>query len=455
MNLHTRWRLLAVLLVVGQLQAAQSSAQSTAAPAGLTDSLATDDQNMLAAVAAYPRDTRAAILSVAQYPDGLAQLAKEQARTAEQFRALIDRYPRAEQESAYDAARYPQALQQLGKLGAGRQQQADAILEAYPDDARKPIAELYRLHFDDLVRMNAIYEQSQNVLQATVSTYPTQVKNDFETVVALPEVMQLLTDDPEQTESLGQAYRSDPRGLDATLDTLHTDIESNTRSDVADYQRRLDESPQLQAEALQAEKEFVRDNDEPKITRTVVVNNYTNTTPYAYWYGYPRWYRTPMWYRRPRWYHSGFYYGPGGRLVVVGLPSRQYGYWYFRAGRRRYPRLYMPYHTYCTVHRARVVNVRVYGGTLHRGYNNAATRHYANRPPVRHSRTVITTRPGRTVVVKPNNRQSGTEYRRSGGQQDKPARNNVERAPRPVKNKPAKAPKAPKPEKSPRQRAPR
>ncbi|HEX2899868.1 MAG TPA: hypothetical protein VHS96_09130, partial [Bacteroidia bacterium] len=45
--------------------------------------------------------------------------------------------------------------------------------------------------------------------------------------------------------------------------------------------------------------------------------------------GYPRWYDYPYWYPQPYWNHCGYYYGAGGVLIVYGMPSPYFTWWYF------------------------------------------------------------------------------------------------------------------------------
>lgn len=66
-----------------------------------------------------------------------------------------------------------------------------------------------------------------------------------------------------------------------------------------------------------------------EIEKTEDVNIEYNYYPYPYWYGYPVWFPNVYWYRYPYWYHWGYYYGPEQSIVILGLPSYYYFYWYF------------------------------------------------------------------------------------------------------------------------------
>ncbi|HYV91657.1 MAG TPA: hypothetical protein VE978_07740 [Chitinophagales bacterium] len=75
-----------------------------------------------------------------------------------------------------------------------------------------------------------------------------------------------------------------------------------------------------------------------------VLENYV-CYPYPYWFGYPYWYPYYYWYPYPYWFDWGFYYDPLGHIVIIGLPSYYFTYWYFY-----YPTHYYNYPHLCNTY---------------------------------------------------------------------------------------------------------
>jgi len=67
----------------------------------------------------YPSDVREAMLEASLFPDTIARLGQEQAKTVQQFRSLIQPYPRKIQEQVYELVRYPTLMKKLteGDIG--------------------------------------------------------------------------------------------------------------------------------------------------------------------------------------------------------------------------------------------------------------------------------------------------------------------------------------------------
>jgi len=231
---------------------------------------------------------------------------------------------------------------------------------------------LYDAHFDDLVKMNKLYQSSQTALQKIISSYPQNVQADFQKIITMPDVMNLLTDNINLAVSLGESYKADPTGVKQQLDSLSNKLSQQNAQDLSAYKKEVESDPKMQTEMKQAATDFSTSYDQPD-DPNYVSNSYYDNYPYPYWFSYPYWYPSPIWYPRPIWYHTGFYYGAGGALVVVGLPSRLYSNWFFGVGYRRYPTLYSHYNTYYNLHRANIRNVNVY-----RGFNNAAHEHFSS-----------------------------------------------------------------------------
>jgi hypothetical protein len=349
-----------------------------------TDSLAQDDHDIISSIAPYPEDVRAAILEVSQYPQVLVKLERVQSRSSQSFQDLIASYPREEQEKFYELSRFPDLVSQLATHTSLNPDEVRPLMKDYPAESQTRMLEVYTAHFKDLVKMNDLYQKSQAALKNVTSSYPPDIQAAFQKVVSIPDVMNLLTDNIDLTVSLGESYKSDPNGIKQQLDSLNAKLTEQNATDLAAYKKEVESDPKMQDEMKQAATEFSTQYDQPDDPNYVANNSYDNY-PYPYWFSYPYWYPSPIWYPRPFWYHTGFYYGPGGGLVVVGLPSRVYSGWFFGAGYRHFPTLYSHYNSYYNFHRANIYNRNVY-----RGFNHAAHDHFvrnnrgaAGRAPAR------------------------------------------------------------------------
>jgi hypothetical protein len=341
---------------------------------GLIDSLSQDESKIVSAIAPYPAEMRAAILDVSQYPQVLVKLERTQGRTSQSFQDLISSYPREEQEKFYQATRYPELISQLVSSGKKSPEEANTIIKDAPQGVQESMVNIYRDHFNELVKINSIYQSSENTLDKITTKYTPQLQADFKKVTESPDVMSLLTDNIDLTVSLGESYRSDPQGVTQYLDDLSSKLTNQNARDLQEYKSAVDNDPKLQEEMKNAANEFARQYDQPD-TSPADLNNagYYGSAPYPYWFGYPYWYASPMWYPSSFYYNTGFYYGANGALVVMGLPSFAYANWFFGYGYNRYPGLYRHYNTYYNTHRTNITNVNVY-----RGFNTAAHNHFSN-----------------------------------------------------------------------------
>src|SRR5689334_6480406 len=128
---------------------------------GMVDSLSQDESQIISAIAPYSSAMRAAILDVAQYPQVLVKLERVQSRTSQSFQDLIAAYPREEQEKFYQVIRFPELT---NTLTSGNRKSADevkALLKDYPENIQQQILAVYQDHFNDLVKINDIYQTSQ------------------------------------------------------------------------------------------------------------------------------------------------------------------------------------------------------------------------------------------------------------------------------------------------------
>lgn len=342
------------------------------------DSLQQDDQDIISSIAPYSPDIRGMILDVAQYPQAIVKIERVQARSSQSFQDLIASYPREEQEKFYEISRFPDMLNRIVSENAGTSE-IKSITKDLPATTQNSFVDLNAAHHEDLIRMNNIYQSSETALQKILAGYPDNVRTEFRKIIAMPDVMNLLTNNIGLTVELGEAYKADPAGVTHQLDSLSSAMAQRSAQDLDAYRSNVENNPALQQEMRAAATDFANSNSQPDNPTYVTNNYYYDNTPYPYWFSYPYWYAAPIWYPRPMYYYTGFYFGPGGRIIITGFPSRIYSNWFFGFGYRHYPTLYRHYGNYYSLHHPSFRTMNVY-----RGFNDASYHHF-NRGGFYHS----------------------------------------------------------------------
>jgi hypothetical protein len=330
------------------------------------DSLMQDDRDIAVSIAPYVSDVRSAILDVSQYPQALVKLQRIQSRSSQSFQDLISQYPQEEQEKFYEISRFPDLISQLTSSG---QKIVDIkpFLRDYPQQTQDKINDVCNNHFDDLVQINKLYQASQAAMNKVTGNYALSVQNDFQKIISMPDVMDLLTDNIDLTMSLGESYKNDPVRTVRQLDSLNGVLGVRSKRELEDYKREVQNRPELQQEMKTAANDYSSTYNQPV---TYVTNNNYDNNPYPYWFSYPTWYSSPMWYPQPLYYQTGYYIGPGGGVVVVGLPSRGYSRWFFNSNYRRYPLIYNHYRSYYGMYRNH------FNSNFYRGFHYEAHSHF-------------------------------------------------------------------------------
>ncbi|CCG98159.1 hypothetical protein FAES_0145 [Fibrella aestuarina BUZ 2] len=307
---------------------------------------ATADKPLLSAVAGYRDDVRQAVLLASQQPQVLDQLAQQQANSERAFTDLISSYGQTKQGWFYDIARFPDVLHSLAMLPRGTDRPTvDGLTKALPTDLQETAWRLYRHHHDDLVQVDYLNQQADQAFDNLIDPLDSPTQAAFRKLIALPDVLTTLTQQPDQTAQLGHDYQADPAGMTQRLATLHDSLTAQSDQDLASYQQELNQDPQARQELQQAGQAYAQANGyngQINPNPAWPVNSpYYYQNPYPYWFGYPRWYGAAMWYPSAWWLNTGFYYGPGGGMVVFGLPSFGFSNWFFNYGYRGYyPHLY-------------------------------------------------------------------------------------------------------------------
>ena len=335
---------LTLLLLLG------SSLLLTAQPGGsLLAQLAEEEKDAVNALALYPEDTRLAILESSKYPEALIKMQRLQSQTSESFQGLVADYSKSTQEMIWDVTRYPGLVERLVAEGRGSRNAIDGILKDYPDAVAENARSAGMQYLPLLEEINRLQRSADEAYDALLKDYPPAAQEALNTLLGLPEVLTLLTDNIELTLLVGDLYRRDPALVLHKADSLNLEVARQNAQELEGWKAELENNPEAVDELKSSAQEFAREYgyddefydypdddlyyDEHEETYVVEHHYYYN---YPYWFGYPTWYTYPRWRPYPYWYDWGFYFRPGRTIVILHLPSFYFTNWYF----------YNPHHHY-------------------------------------------------------------------------------------------------------------
>ena len=329
-------------------QPATAQTPDTNRPAATADT----PQTFASVIAPFRDDVRQAVLLASQRPDVLSQLANQQTSSHQAFLALIEPFGQNKQGWFYDMARFPDLMHTLATLPEGTDRTTvDGLTKALPTDQQTSAWKLYRHHHDDLVQADNLNQQATQAFNNLIAPLDGPTQTAFRQLINTPDVLTTLTQQLDKTAQLGRDYAADPTGVTHKLTALHDSLDVQNQRAVAAYQQELNQDPQARQELQQAAQDYAQTNGyktggiSPN-PAWPVNSAYYYQNPYLYWFGYPGWYGSPFWYPSAYWLNTGFYYGPGGNMVVFGLPGFGFSNWFFGGGYYGYPSLYNRFGTY-------------------------------------------------------------------------------------------------------------
>lgn len=333
----TYFKLASLLLLftgAGQLLQAQNEK-------ALLAQVAEENQQAVDALVLYPAETRHDILEAALFPEALIKLEGMQSQTSASFRELVKGYPKETQDLFWDLARYPGLIRRLAVEAGPSRSNLETVVKDYPEAIREKALQA-GLDYPILLRkINDLQSAAEAAFETTIREYPPQTQTALRHLIALPEVLTLLTDNIRLTILTGSLYRKEPDWLMRQADSLHRVVAQRNAAEVEDWKKSLEEDPTAKSEFAAAAKTYEAENgdrgeadngddlyyDGNRAPSVTVVEHHSYH--YPYWFGYPYWYDYPRWRPYPWWWDWGFYYGPNRVIVVVGLPSYHFTHWYF------------------------------------------------------------------------------------------------------------------------------
>lgn len=328
-------KILKIFLLVGLLAATvMSSAQDEKSLSQLNE----DEQMVVEAIALYPEEQRIAILKVSAHPEIPVRLDKLRERSTAEFTDAIAHLDESEQRMMYDVSRFPELIAEICATGKRR---SDKDMEAifaggnYQETVKENASRLNRAYFTELSAVNELFNQSQMDFEELIRPYDPDIQQAAQSLVQLPEILTVLTENIGMTVLLGDIYQRDPEWLLSELETLNSVLAEERAKELQDWKESLENDTQAMNDFEAASKEFAEQEgyDETDYyngnvdVNIIYVHDYWR--PYPYWFGWPYWYSYSYWYPYPWWYHWGYYYGPDRSVVIIGLPSTVFVHWHF------------------------------------------------------------------------------------------------------------------------------
>ncbi|WP_026211574.1 hypothetical protein [Lewinella cohaerens] len=299
-----------------------------------------EEQVAIEALVLYPATTRTIILEAVLYPEVLVKLQRIQEKISTTFQDLMNNQSREVQEVIWDLSRYPDLIHQLATLTNANDRTVREALKTYPEAIQEKALQALLNYPRLLADADDLQEAAANAFQQVLTVYPDVVKDQMQALLALPEVLDLLTENISLTLLVGEQYRSDPDWLMAQMDSLNLVVARKNAQELEDWKQELEANPELAeelevaasayAETYAYDDSYYDEGDDvyyqTEEPQRVDVHYYYH---YPYWLGYPSWYDYPCWRPYPLWYDWGFSSWNSQVLVIVGLPSYHFTYWYF------------------------------------------------------------------------------------------------------------------------------
>lgn len=320
-----------------------------------------EDHLLIQSLALYPDATIKVILDATTQPDALVRIGSIRKNTESQFREIISPFDQNVQAQFYEVARYPDLVEALVLDGKQSKSDIQLILARFPEDIHDEALGLGRKRYEELVAIHQLSVTANRAFQAVADEYPYAEKSALEQLVQMPDVLDILMNNFQATVALGGMYKRNPEGVWHLADSIQTEVANERARELADWKTNLENDPDAQKEFQSAAANFADENGYDSRAYRAPLNDASFYYPYpmpfqsySYWFGYPWWYSHAMWYPMPYWSYWGFYYGPGGQMVIYDLPSWYFLDWYFSTSYNHfyYPHLSNRYLSHYEHHRS-------------------------------------------------------------------------------------------------------
>jgi hypothetical protein len=214
---------------------------------------------------------------------------------------------------------------------------------------KETIVEAGRNDYEVVVQIHELDQETHQAFEELIGVYPPDTQQAFRDVLALPELMTILTAHLRLTVRLGEAYERDPEAAKSRFAELNLEVARKQARARDEWAKELESDPKLREEFEESTTAYAEEHGYDTDDRPDYAASSVYVYPYPYWYGYPFWlaagyYSYPVWYSHyfwypyPYWASFGFYYGSHHNLVVYSIPSYFYLSWHsgYRHGNHRY-----------------------------------------------------------------------------------------------------------------------
>lgn len=83
------------------------------------------------------------------------------------------------------------------------------------------------------MQADALNQQADQAFTTLLAPLDEPTQTAFRQLLTMPDVLSLLTSQPDQTAQLGQSYRADPDGITQQLATLHDKQQTQNQQELA------------------------------------------------------------------------------------------------------------------------------------------------------------------------------------------------------------------------------
>jgi hypothetical protein len=300
----------------------------------------------------YPDSIYTAVLTAAQYPEALARLHTVQNSTSLSFQNLMGKYGSERQKQLWNISRYAELPAMIIENKGKKRSELSRTFSKYDQKTKNAAIHFARKDNNAIVQMRDIQKQFNQQYHEVTKDYPPNVRSSFNLLLRYPELASVFSRDSATTKSLGELYRNNPALVKHVLDSSAKQMTKDYSKEFEDWRYGISTNPKVAKDMKNLSREYkkqeknVEDDDvyangsEETVTPEER-NYYTNSyyvNPYPYWAGYPSWYATPYWYPYPWWWSAGFSWYPQGSFYFYGLPTYNFGHWYYYHPRNYYAR---------------------------------------------------------------------------------------------------------------------
>jgi hypothetical protein len=312
------------------------------------DNLILKDSSSIPVLFAYPDTVRNAILVTSMYPQGFVRLSEVQKKSSNSLKKTISKFNRSKQKQLWEITRYPELTSLLIANKDGSEKDLNSLLGKYPDKIKKYSRYFLKNNYSTLVEIETIYQEFTSNYKNIIKDFPENVKTSFNVLLNYPEVLTVLSKDMNTTVALGDLYKRNPQMVKRKSDSLNLVIAKENGIEYNEWKTGISKDTALQKELKQISKKYKEDMEEDDVysTSTKSPDNdlgtdynqktIVNVDPYPYWAGYPYWYGSNYWYPYPWWFNLGFYVPIDGPFMFLGMPSYNFGWWYYNQPRYNY-----------------------------------------------------------------------------------------------------------------------